>query len=129
MSDLQCPVTFYVLSPRAAGAADDEAEPRLPVSDDEVRVALVYAAPTRIFAAERLAESLGCVVRAEDSLDEEVLPALHDLADLHRGEIVVVLPAAQVPTHSASPAVPWVRVRIDGDGTSITPLDDRRQLD
>ncbi|WP_068430506.1 hypothetical protein [Piscicoccus intestinalis] len=120
MSDLQCPVTFYVRSPRTAGA-DDEADERLPVADDEVRIALVYAAPTRALAAERLAESLGCAVRVEDSLDDEVLPALHELADLHRGESVVVLPAAEVPTRSA---FPWVRVRIDGDGTSIAPLTD-----
>lgn len=126
MSDLQCPVTFYVLSPRTAGAADDEADERLPVADDEVRIALVYAAPTRALAAERLAESLGCPVRVEDSLDDEALPALHELADLHRGESVVVLPATQVPIHSARP---WVRVRIDGDGTSITPLADGRQPD
>lgn len=126
MSDLQCPVTFYVLSPRTAGAADDEADERLPVADDEVRIALVYAAPARALAAERLAESLGCPVRVEDSLDDEALPALHELADLHRGESVVVLPATQVPIHSARP---WVRVRIDGDGTSITPLADGRQPD
>lgn len=114
MSDLQCPADFYVLGPVAV--PDSVA---FPVGRDDARIGVVRCAPARVELGRRLAESLGCAVAVEESLDGDVLVALVDLADLHRGESLVVLPAAGYP---GRPSDRWLRVRIDSDGTAVSEL-------
>lgn len=131
MSDLQCPATFYVLRGGADdGRAEQEcaeqecaeqacAEPDVPADVAQAAIALVYAAPSRAACAGALAAQLGCAWRVEPELAQTshtVVWALEGLADLHRGESVVALPARRLPAHQDAP---WLRVRIDADGAAI----------
>jgi len=111
VSDLQCPARFLVLG--GAATADEE---RL----RHERVAAVYAG-TRDDAgpATRLGEGLGVPVHpvveltVEGVLDQapETMEVLAELADLHRGETVVVLATGDRPRR--------VEVTVDGDGTRV----------
>lgn len=113
MSDLQCAARFLVLP-----AVDDAAVDRL---RDE-RVALVYDAdPGAADELRTAAELLGVVVapaggrvslvdvrdRAPAALD-----VLRDLADLHRGETVVVRVRGEGRT--------GLEVLVDNDGITVT---------
>ncbi|MDO5628938.1 MAG: hypothetical protein Q4G43_11515 [Mobilicoccus sp.] len=98
MSDLQCPATFHLLGPGVAPPARDVVH--------GAPVAAVYAAPGR---GGEDAEPL-------DSSD--LIACLDDLADLHRGEHVLIL-AGEVAwplRDSTDEAV----VRIDADGWSVS---------
>lgn len=112
MSDLQCAATLYVCGPSA----------QLPVSaPDEARIAAVWAGPSRSAMAADLADRWGCSVRDEPALDEPTWPPpesdpYEEIADLHRGESVVVLPAHPYPSHADADRV---QVRIDGDGRAV----------
>ncbi len=111
MSDLQCPATFYVLGP-GDGPGEEDAAP-LPAGRDEARIALVRCAPGRAGLGEHLAGDLGCGVEVDESLAGDVRAVLVDIADLHRGESVVVLPASAYP---GRPPQRWLRVRVDSHG-------------
>lgn len=117
MSDLQCPARFLVLAVTSPGEAAATAE-----GLRHERVAAVYDGPPGTGAAplgpalglpsQALAEEL----RLDDVLAHEVdaLAALSDLADLHRGETVVV-------TGRGRPGQ-RVDVSVDGDGVSVVEV-------
>lgn len=111
MSDLQCPATFYVLGP--GGDGHEEQDVTLPVGRDVARIALVRCAPRRAGLGERLAGNLGCGLKVDESLVGDARTGLLDIADLHRGESVVVLPDSGYP---GRPADRWLRVRVDSHG-------------
>lgn len=113
MSDLQCPARFLVVAgpPDARSAADGLRHER---------VAAVYDAPPRADAAVALAGALGLPLQelarrltvAEVAAESpEALDVLRDLADLHRGETVVVV--------GEGPAGRRVDVSVDGDGVTV----------
>ncbi len=123
MSDLQCAATLYVLGPQA---------PEPDGIPGDARVALVWAAPSRCAQGERLARRLASFARTDPGLDGPSpgddpvgapSPSGDDpydaIADLHRGECVVVLPARAYP---GRPPDSWLQVRIDGDGRVVTAL-------
>ncbi len=113
MSDLQCPARLLLVS-----AQDTEVLGRLPGQ----RVAMVYDGQGSVSEqADALGEALGVPVRAlgEDlavgavrAQEPAAMQVLRDVADLHRGETVLVL----LETETA-----W-EVSIDGDGVAVTPV-------
>lgn len=113
MSDLQCAARFLVLP-----GVDDAAVDRL---RDE-RVALVYDAdPGGADELRMVAERLGVVVAPAggrvsvvDVRDRtpSAIDVLRDLADLHRGETVVVRAQGEGET--------WLEVLVDNDGVTVT---------
>ncbi|MGN6330458.1 MAG: hypothetical protein ACTHOD_02260 [Motilibacteraceae bacterium] len=121
MSDLQCPATFLLL-------AADEREP-LPTHLMEAlageHVAEVYARagdPARGGAADALAGSLGTRRGTADDVD---VRSLEEVADLHRGErVVVLLSTAELAAvlqvarrggpGAATPG--WTELAVDADG-------------
>ena len=114
MSDLQCAARLLFLS-----VTDGAAAGWLPGE----RVARVYDGQHEVASAKAvaLAETLNVQARA---LEERVsagdvrahapaaMRVLRDVADLHRGETVVILTATEAP----------FEVRIDGDGVLVEPL-------
>lgn len=116
MSDLQCPARFLLLC--GVGAPDADAL-------RHQRVAAVYdgTGGRGGAAAADLARGLGLTVQvtarpfsAADVLARgpEALEQLRDLADLHRGETVVV---AATGAHGQR-----VEVAVDGDGVSVAEV-------
>jgi hypothetical protein len=111
MSDLQCPVRLFLLSGPDAAVAD-----RL----RHERVAMVYDGPPRASGASTaLAEALGVplgVLSNPVTLDDvrsgsgDTMAVLRDVADLHRGEAVVVVVAG------AKDEI--VQMSLDADGTA-----------
>lgn len=115
MSDLQCAATLYVIGPEA------DAPQELP---DEARVAAVWSGPGRLADAEALARRWECVARVDAGLDAPTWPPpAHDpyeaIADLHRGESVLVLPAH---AYTGCDDSDLAQLRIDGDGRAIRLL-------
>jgi hypothetical protein len=123
VSDLQCPATFLLL----AVADDEPLAPHLVQALAGEHVAGVYALPAaddpaRAGAADALAGDL----RARRGMADDVdVRALEEVADLHRGErVVVVLSAAQLAAvlHVArraaagAPTPGWTEVAVDADG-------------
>lgn len=119
MSDLQCPARFLVLSAPDGSLAD---------SLRHERVAAVYDGPPAAAAdgegeregAAALAAALGLPLRAMEhrllaadvvTRQPGALDALRDLADLHRGETVVVA--------GEGAAGQRVDVAVDGDGVTV----------
>lgn len=119
MSDLQCPATLIVVSaesrPEATAAA---------VAGQPVRA--VYAAAEGQLAG-RVADLVGIAARLEPGLAASdgalVREELSAVADLHRGETVVVVCAPTILNELAggraqsAPSV--VTVRIDADGWQV----------
>lgn len=116
MSDLQCPARFLLL----AGELPDAGALR------HERVAAVYAATGSpgdgADRAAELARAVGVPVREMTAVlwldevvgrNEEALGALEDLADLHRGETVLVA-VADGGSRSRR-----VDVAVDGDGLTV----------
>jgi hypothetical protein len=111
MSDLQCAARLLFLS-----AGDGAAASRL----HEERVAAVYDGhhhPASAQATE-LARTLGVPVRSlaervsadlVRARDPEAMRVLGEVADLYRGETVVVLTPTEAP----------FRLSVDGDGTRV----------
>jgi hypothetical protein len=125
MSDLQCPARFLVL-----GCADESlADPALVDGLRAERVALVYDAAATPGAERerqgpaRLAAAIGVPHRtlddalAVDDVRHGRVGLLEDLADVHRGETVVV-------TTGGRPGRPVERVdvTVDADGTRVDPV-------
>lgn len=113
MSDLQCPARFLLVT---VSSAVDSAVATL----RHQRVAAVYDVPPHADVVHAVAASCGLTVQGiprrpclQDVLsgDPATLEALQDLADLHRGENVVV----------AAEGAPGRRVdvSVDGDGTVV----------
>lgn len=103
MSDLQCVATLLVVGADAA----------MPLSLP-ANVTLVYACPATRERAEALALAADTVVRMEAGLAaSDPAGVFDDIADLHRGETVLVLPA-HTPARCSPTGV--TRLRIDGDG-------------
>jgi hypothetical protein len=111
MSDLQCPVRFFLLSgPGTATAAQLRHE----------RVAMVYDGPPRASGGGAdLAEALGVplgvlsspvVLDDVQAGDAETMAVLREVADLHRGEAVVVV------VSGADDGI--VEMSLDADGTA-----------
>jgi hypothetical protein len=118
MSDLQCPARFLVVA--APGTVRPEA---LAESLRHERIAALYDAPPHADEAEALAGALGLPLHdltrrltlAEVAArSPEALDVLRDLADLHRGENVVVV--------GEGPAGQRVDVSVDGDGVTVAPV-------
>ena len=93
MSDLQCPVRIFLTGPR-----DEEGVRRLAATLAQERIAAVLSddrtAASR--TAEQLAAALGVSWTVRAGLRDLVgstgrVPALDEIADLHRGEAVVVV--------------------------------------
>lgn len=120
MSDLQCPARFLLVAPAASAAERLRHE----------RVAAVYAGPDGSasadeLSAEELGRALGAPVRrpgpavdlgAVLAREPGPLAALEDLADLHRGETVVVV-AAGPPDRDVGRDL--VEVLVDADGITV----------
>lgn len=112
MSDLQCPASFLVTGPAATESARSLAGTRL---------AAAYAvaegtAVARVAAGDVPVSPLG--------LDgTSYAAALEDLADLHRGEtVLVVLPEQAVEILASGAGVGpdrVLQVAVDGDGWSV----------
>lgn len=114
MSDLQCPATFLVVATAARAEAIPAPGPRL---------AAVYAVPEGAAVAATWAREAGLSVGAlEAAGGTSYAAALAELADLHRGEtVLVVLPDAAVDelagaVHGAGPVL---EVVVDADGWSV----------
>lgn len=117
MSDLQCAATFLVVGVQSGDQVSTLAD-RL----RHARVALTYGGPdpAAVRTAEQLAASLGTASKVTDleltegrlrDHDAGILAALRDLADVHRGETVLL-----VAEHG--PETGWLEVLVDGDGFS-----------
>ena len=125
MSDLQCPATLLVLP---SGDAE------LPVVLlRQSRLAAVYAEPADRASADRFAGVVGVAVRTLAREGAPYVERLGDLADLHRGEtILVLLPAGDVATLAAQKRVPdeartGLEVTIDSDGWVFRVWPDQHQ--
>ncbi len=117
MSDLQCPARFLVVAVPGAVRPEPWAE-----ALRNERVAAVYDAPPHADGAQALAGALGLPVHAMTrrltlaevaAASTVALDVLRDLADLHRGETVVVL--------ADGPAGRRVVVTVDADGVTVDP--------
>ncbi len=92
----------------------------MPLPHDR-HVAAVYGPADDFAVAAQLAERLDAALRPVSELNGCAYPdgtavgraALEGIADLHRGETVIVLTADDDPARE---------VRIDADGWSVTPL-------
>ncbi len=113
MSDLQCPARFLVVTVSTPAEG-------LVASLRHGRVAAVYDEPPHADVARVLADALAVPLREvprrpslEDVLgqDRATLALVQDLADLHRGENVVVV--------AEGPAGRRVEVSVDGDGVGV----------
>jgi hypothetical protein len=120
MSDLQCPATFLVL-----GTGD----PDRPAPDlRHARLAAVYAVAPDAEVAARIAHGAGLRVRLLEEQPGTTYPdGLADLADLHRGETVLVVlrpgaVAALAERGGLDPARDrMIRVAVDADGWTVRP--------
>jgi hypothetical protein len=124
MSDLQCPATFLVLAP----GSEERVSSTRRLGD--ARIAAVYAGSTADATAARVADQVGLtVIRREEPQGAAYPSGLADLADLHRGEtVVVVLPAPTVAalareTGLLRPGGAGLEVLMDADGWLVRPLD------
>ena len=122
MSDLQCPATFLVLG--TGGAARPAPELR------QARLAAVYAVTPDADVAAWIAREAGLPVRPlEESAGTTYPDGLADLADLHRGEtVVVVLPTRAVSALAERGGLDparnrVIRVAVDADGWTVRPVD------
>jgi hypothetical protein len=120
MSDLQCPARFLLLSGPDASAAQGLRHERVAAVYDGPPARTTDGGPSRAAGAAALGDALGLPVRVmarplslPDVLAREptALDELRDLADLHRGETVVVLVAGEQGRR--------VEVAVDGDGVSV----------
>jgi hypothetical protein len=114
MSDLQCPATFLVVA--AAAAPGTAASPGL-------RLAAVYAVPEGGAVAAAWAAEAGLPVGTlEASGGTSYAASLVELADLHRGEtVLVVLPDAAVDDLAGAGrgTSQVLEVVVDADGWSV----------
>lgn len=113
MSDLQCPVTVLLV---ASAAVPPEA---LAEELSHARVSSVYGGPQEASYVERCATALGCPGAVEPALDGgHIRPALDDIADVHRGETVVVVASSEAlrPFAGTGPATTTLRLIGDADG-------------
>lgn len=112
MSDLQCPATFLVTGPAATEAAARLAGTRL---------AAAYAVPEGLAVAA--AAAAGLPVASLELDGTSYAAVLEDLADVHRGEtVLVVLPEHAVETLAGGAATGpdgVLQVAVDGDGWSV----------
>ena len=122
MSDLQCPATFLVLATESAASLVPDLR--------HARVAAVYAVAADVDAAARVAREAGVPVRPlEESPGTTYPDGLADLADLHRGEtVVVVLRPGAVSVLAARGGLDPTRngvisVVVDADGWTVLPMD------
>lgn len=117
MSDLQCPATFLVLG---------SAEPRALQAVSDARLAAAYAVPeARARVAAALGET-GPPVTALDLDGTTYAAALDGLADLHRGETVLVVLPEDGPAalsgradRADRAAGEVLEVAVDADGRSV----------
>lgn len=109
MSDLQCPATLLVL-----GSGGWPTDARF----DDRSIAMVYAHSDRGEESKQLALHWSVPARTVTALTstDDGMPVrgvLEGIADQHRGETIVVLPAA---------AVADLEIRIDADGWAVNKL-------
>ena len=120
MSDLQCPATFLVLG---------SAEPRALEGVSDARLSAAYAVPE---AQARVADALGETGPPVTALDLDgttYVAALDGLADLHRGETVLVVLPEDAPAVLCGRAdrvaaevlevTEVLEVAVDADGWSV----------
>jgi len=117
MSDLQCPATFLVLGP-----AGGDAVARL----SGTRLAAAYAVPEGLDVATALAGESGPPVTALELDTASYGSALAELADVHRGEtVLVVVPRAVAAVlagrgeDEVGPVAEVLEVAVDSDGWSV----------
>jgi hypothetical protein len=127
LSDLQCAATLLLASVRG-----EEQARALGTSLLERRVALVYTdgSTTAARTAGLLSERLGVPVRPEPGLAPDGRGVLEGLADLHRGETVLVVAETEVigrvlgtagrAIGSADNADDVVELHIDADGWTVS---------
>jgi hypothetical protein len=120
MSDLQCAATFLVLG---AGGWD-----RAVQDLRHARLAAVYAVVPHAEVAARIADEAGLPVRSLEEPAGTTYPdGLSALADLHRGETVVVVlrpdaVSALAERGGLDPARDrMIRVAVDADGWTVRP--------
>lgn len=134
VSDLQCPATFWLV---AAGEDGDAADParltRLRAALGATHVAAVHAGPGAQRLAAAAAESVGAPLQTMDELDgprhgeagaeafRRWRAAVEEVADLYRGETVVVVgEAASLDGVLPGAAADVLRIEVDGDGWRVT---------
>jgi hypothetical protein len=117
MSDLQCPATFLVLG---------SAEPRMLQRVSDTRLAAAYAVPEARAGVAAALGGTGPPVTALDLDGTTYAAALEGLADLHRGEsVLVVLPEDAAAALSGradgadTAAGDILEVAVDADGWSV----------
>ncbi len=118
VSDLHCPATLLVTRAADPDVLAGALRPR--------NVARIYCSPGTHGPAAALAGSLGVALVLDEGLGQpgdgrlaDVVDAgreaLQAIADLHRGEAVVVLLGASTPLTEV------LEVSVDGDGFVVTP--------
>lgn len=119
---LHCPARFLVVP---AARLDDDALQRL---RDE-RVAVVCSGPEHRTEAAASAEVLGCPVVELAGLDDTSRwsEELEGIADLHRGETVLVVGGAGSAVPSGVVEIGDDGARVLGAGTTVTTPDDHAE--
>jgi broad specificity phosphatase PhoE len=119
MSDLQCAATLLLVAPGETGRALD-----LGRSLHDVRLAVIYTSdlPAAVETAATVGAGTGAPVTVLEGLadDADVRAELEGIADLHRGETVLVVSSeaasgAVVP-QGTGPTDGVVELTIDADG-------------
>lgn len=123
MSDLQCPATFVVVGPGRPAPGEDPAEPVAavyvaPGRRCEVRPGQARVSTGRAGVGDDARVAAPDVSEASDLGADPLWSVLEDLADLHRGCRVVVLPDRVEPPLAMADDV--LIVRIDADGATVT---------
>ena len=118
MSDLQCPATLLVTGPGESedGALSAQGREEARTLAGEVRgarLAMIYTSSSTPAAqtADIVAAEVGVPVRVHEGLRRAELAPL---ADLHRGETVLVV-------GERPPALGMVEVCVDSDGWTVRP--------
>ena len=117
MSDLQCPATFVLLAPESLPALDAKT----------LRVAgvFVYGHINATVQAElqRVAAAHGCEVQqAGEAPDATLLSQIEALADVYRGETVLMLATSSAvcaALRRTSPPAQPVTLAVDNDGARV----------
>ncbi|GAB2682394.1 hypothetical protein [Thalassiella azotivora] len=124
MSDLHCPATVLVVDAGALGEPAERDRVVAALAGRRVAAAYVRTAPgSGDELAAALASALGCPapMRCPDGDDP-----VGALADLHRGEsVVLVAGATRQPVEAAGRGAVVVAAVVDGDGRLVHPLLER----
>lgn len=124
MSDLQCPATVLLTVPAVEGEPLDTAAERLARQLRWTRVAVVYSDGSD--AAVRTAASVAALLGVPDRVEAPFPDCLDQVADLHRGETVLVVAEAGPAGEGSGAdlgqgltAEGLVEISVDADGWTV----------